>query len=118
MSFQPSDSALACNIAAIPKELRPVHQANTKRVFSSIQEWRELATGYALRLANQTDLLQTVAAFISYERLCCPFFRFTLEIEPHQGPIWFHITGVTDVKAFLQSEGLVLPTPFSGQDEA
>ncbi len=98
MSFQPSDPVLACNMAAISKELRPVHQANTERVFASVQEVRELSTGYALRLANETDLLQTVVAFLSYERLCCPFFRFKLEIEPNQGPVWLHITGVMDVK--------------------
>ncbi len=98
MSFQPSDPVLACNMAAISKELRPVHQANTERVFASVQEVRELSTGYALRLANETDLLQTVVAFLSYERLCCPFFHFKLEIEPNQGPVWLHITGVMDVK--------------------
>ncbi|GAC1393572.1 MAG: hypothetical protein NVS4B11_00150 [Ktedonobacteraceae bacterium] len=109
MSSQQSDPVLACNIAAIPKEFRPVHQANTERVFASVQEVRELSTGYALRLANETDLLQTVVAFLSYERLCCPFFHFRLEIEPNQGPVWFHITGVIDVKDFLQSEGFVPP---------
>jgi hypothetical protein len=113
MSFQPSDPVLACNIAAIPKEVRPGHQANTERVFASVQEVRELSTGYALRLANETDLLQTVVAFLSYERLCCPFFHFKLEIEPNQGPVWLHITGVIDVKDFLQSEGFVPPATLS-----
>ena len=109
MSFQPSDPVLACNMAAIPKEVRPVHQANTERVFASVQEVRELSTGYALRLVNETDLLQTVVAFLSYERLCCPFFHFKLEIEPNQGPVWLHVTGVMDVKDFLHSEGFVPP---------
>jgi hypothetical protein len=65
--FQPSDPVLACNMAAIPEEVRV------------------LKTGYALRLANETDLLQTVGAFFHYERLCCPFFHFKLEMEPDQG---------------------------------
>lgn len=107
MSFQPSDPALACNIAAIPQEARPVHQANIERIRASVQEVRELATGYALRLTDETELLQTVLAFLRYERLCCPFFAFRLEFEPDQGPTWLHITGDVDVKAFLQSEGLV-----------
>ena len=107
MPSQPSDPVVACNITAIPKEFRPVHQANTERVFASAQEVRELSTGYAWRLPNETDLLQTVVAFLSYERLCCPFFRFTLEIEPDQGPVWLKITGAIDVREFLRSEGLV-----------
>jgi hypothetical protein len=112
MTAQQPDPVLACNIHAIPEEDRPVHEANTKRVFASAQEVRELPTGYAWRLPNETDLLQTVVAFISYERLCCPFFHFRLEIEPDQGPVWLHITGVIDVKEFLQSqgEGFIPPT--------
>ena len=117
MSFQPSDPVLACNSAAIPKEVRPLHQANTKRLFTSVQEVRELETGYALRLADEADLLPTVVTFLRYERLCCPFFHFKLEIEPDQGPVWLHITGVTDVKAFLRSEGFTPPTPLSPHRE-
>lgn len=117
MSFQPSDPVLACNSAAIPKEVRPLHQANTKRLFTSVQEVRELETGYALRLADEADLLQTVVAFLRYERLCCPFFYFKLEMEPDQGPIWLHITGATDVKAFLRSEGFAPPSPLSPHRE-
>ncbi len=118
MLFQPSDPVLACNSTAIPQEVRPLHQANTKRIFTSVQEVRELETGYALRLADETDLLQTVVAFLRYERLCCPFFYFKLEMEPNQGPVWLHITGVTDVKAFLRSEGFAPPTPLSPHRES
>jgi hypothetical protein len=118
MSFQPSEPVLACNSAAIPKEVRPLHQANTRRIFTSVQEVRELETGYVLRLADEPDLLQTVVVFLHYERLCCPFFHFKLEMEPDQGPIWLHITGVTDVKAFLQSEGFAPNVPPSPHRES
>ena len=117
MSSQQSDPVLACNITAIPKELRPVHQTNTQRVFASVQEVRELSTGYAWRLPNETDLLQTLAAFLSYERLCCPFFHFTLEIEPDQGPIWLQITGVSDMREFIQSEGWIPPVNSSPSEK-
>ena len=110
MSSQQSDPMLACSMTAIPKEIRPIHQANIKRILTSVQDVRELSTGYALQLPNETDILQTVMAFLCYERLCCPFFHFKLEIEPYQGPVWLHITGVVDVKNFLQSEGFVPPT--------
>ena len=105
MISQQPEPIFACNVQAIPQEFRPTHQANTERVFASVQEVRELPTGYALQLPNETALLHTIVAFISYERLCCPFFRFELEIEPEQGPIWLRLTGNTDVKTFIQSEG-------------
>jgi len=100
--FQQSDAILACNLQAIPPEQRPAHHANVERVFAAVQEMRELPTGYALRLPNETGLLQTVVAFISYERLCCPFFHFELDIEPEQGPIWLRLSGATDVKPFIK----------------
>jgi hypothetical protein len=109
MTSEQTNPVFACDIQAIPQELRPLHQANTERILSAAQEVRELPTGYALRLPYETDLLQTIVAFISYERLCCPFFRFGLEIAPEQGPIWLSLTGATDVKLFLQSEGFTLP---------
>src|ERR1041385_3663849 len=114
MTIHENEPTFACNLNAIPAEQRPFHQAHTERLMASAQEVRELPTGYAWRLPNETDLLQTVAAFISYERLCCPFFRFTLEVEPNQGPVWFSITGAVDMKAFLQSEGLVPPSDVPG----
>jgi hypothetical protein len=107
MSPQSPDPVLACNIAAIPKEDRPVHEANAKRIFTTAEVLQERPTGYAWRLPNNPDVLETIVAFVRYERLCCPFFRFTLEIEPDQGPLWFQITGDVDMKAFLRSEGLV-----------
>jgi hypothetical protein len=109
MTKEQSDPVLACNIQAIPQGLRPLHQANTKRIFTAVLEVQELSTGYALRLPNETDLLQSIMNFISYERLCCPFFRFKLEVEPEQGPIWFSLTGASDIKAFLQGEGFTPP---------
>jgi hypothetical protein len=36
------------------------------------------------------------------ERLCCPFVRYTLEIEPNRGPFWLRMTGVEGVKEFLR----------------
>jgi len=104
MTSEQSEPMLACNIHAIPPELRPIHQANTERIVTSAQEVQELPTGYALRLPNETDILQTVVAFISYERLCCPFLHFALDIEPEQGPVWLRLTAHTDVKSFLRSE--------------
>ncbi len=106
--FQQSEPMLACNVQAIPQERRPAHQANIERVFASVQEVQELPTGYALRLPNETELLQTVVAFISYERLCCPFFHFELDIAPEQGPIWLRLSGTTDVKAFLKDNMSIL----------
>jgi hypothetical protein len=98
---------LACMIDAILKEQRPLHRASAERLIASTQAIRALPMGYAWRLPNEADLLQTIATFISYERLCCPFLHFNLAVEPNQGPLWFSITANVDVKTFLESEGFV-----------
>ncbi len=104
---QNHEPVFACNMYAIPHERRAEHEATTQRVFAAIQEVRELPMGYALRLPNESDALPNAAAFISNERLCCPFFHFELDIEPEQGPIWLRITGLSDVKPFLLSQGFL-----------
>lgn len=107
MTTQQPEPVFACNPQAIPAEMRPRHRQQIERILSAVQQVRELPTGYTLRLPNETDLLQAITAFISYERLCCPFFRFTLEIEPEQGPIWLSLSGESDVKPFLREMGFV-----------
>lgn len=111
MTSQQATPILACDLQAIPQDARPLHQASIQRVFAAVQETQKLPAGYALRLPNDPDILQSAMSFISYERLCCPFFRFELAIEPDLGPIWLRLTGNTDVKPFLQG---ILPERDSG----
>src|SRR5690606_13468209 len=87
---------------AISAAERPAHFARAERLMSeAIQEHQELADGYAFRYhANEYAEL---AAFIANERLCCPFFRFTLDLSPAQGPIWLRITGGEGVKEYFGS---------------
>jgi len=103
MTAPQPDPVLACNVQAIPLQMRPAHAAHTQHLMAAIQEVQELPTGYALRLPNETEVLQATMAFLIFERLCCPFFHFTLDIPAEQGPIWLHVTGAINVKDFVQS---------------
>jgi hypothetical protein len=98
----PHSPPLACDLTAIPAAERMAHTVRAEWLMSqAVQERQELVDGYALRYGanDYADLV----AFIANERLCCPFFRFTLELSPVQGPIWLRITGGEDVKEFFQS---------------
>lgn len=97
-------SPFACNMSAIPPEERGRHVAAIEAVFGVVQEVRELADGYAFRLANETALLLKVADFLARERLCCPFFGFALQIEPEGGAVWLSLTGREGVKPFIRAE--------------
>lgn len=98
------ETPFACDMSAIPPEERGQHIAAIEAVFGAVQEVRELPDGYSFRLANETALLLKVADFIAKERLCCPFFGFTLHLEPEGGAMWLSLTGREGVKPFILAE--------------
>jgi len=95
---------IACDLTAIPAEQREQHNATAEQLFAAVTEIRELPNGYAFRLPEAPGTLLKAAEFVNLERLCCPFFSFTLEIEPQGGPLWLKLTGPEGVKQFLRSE--------------
>ena len=95
------ESAPACDLGAIKARQREAHQALAARLFTEVVEAREeIAEGYAFRFPAGS--YADVAAFIANERLCCPFFTFSLEVTANQGPIWLRITGGEAAKAVLR----------------
>lgn len=97
------ESPLACDMSAIDTGRRERHAA-TGRELLRAAEIRELPDGYAFRLPAGPDVLVKAAEFISLEKLCCPFLRFVLEVEPEGGPLWLRLTGREGVKAFVREE--------------
>lgn len=94
---------LACNLNALDAGCRSEHIANAGDLLSGVAlERQESVDGLSFRFA--AEHFSRVAEFIANERLCCPFFHFSLEVSPAQGPIWLHITGPGGAKAFLKSE--------------
>lgn len=104
MSDQPP---IACDLTAIDENEREQHQQTAEAVFDAIDGLRELPDGYAFRLPPDTELIAQAGAFISRERLCCPFFHFSLDVTPDHGPVWLKLTGRDGVKEFV--EEAVLP---------
>ena len=99
-----TQSLLACDKTAIAAEQRPAHLATSRELFARIEEVRELEGGYEFRLADGPDLLTKIAEFVSLEKLCCPFLRFAIEVEPEGGPVWLRLSGREGVKAFIREE--------------
>jgi len=103
MGNQPGETTpIACNLTAIADEVRPQHVDLALYLFGEgLLERQELPGGYAFRYSP--DDYRAVADFIETERLCCPFFNFTLEVTPENGPMWLRITGRPGVKNLLLS---------------
>lgn len=97
-------SPIACDLTAMTPEQRERHGNVSEQLFAAAQERQELPDGFAWRYSPDPSTLMLVAEFISLECLCCPFFNFTLELEPERGPIWLRLTGREGVKDFLRAE--------------
>jgi hypothetical protein len=98
------ESEFACVMDAIEPDKREAHIATAKHLFDSVKEIQELPSGYAFRLPNDAELLLKIAEFISLERLCCPFFGFTVKVEPEGGAVWLQLIGREGIKQFIRAE--------------
>ena len=103
MSEKPS-IPIACDLTAIPVELRGQHEHDREVLMQSVEAIEELPNGYAFRFANVPDKLLEIANFVELERRCCPFFTFTIEVEPGGGYLWLRLTGDEEVKAFTKAQ--------------
>ena len=98
------ESPFACNVAGISAERRPRYMALARKLVSAKQEVRELADGYAFRFSVEASTIQELAEFITYERLCCPFFDLEIVVEREGGPVWLRLRGREGVKEFIRVE--------------
>jgi hypothetical protein len=100
----------ACDMTAFDPSERKRHLDAIQEVFGGVEEVRELPDGYSFRLPGEAAWLMKVADFIAKERRCCPFFGFTLQVEPDWGAIWLSLLGREGVKEFILAEiGHALP---------
>ena len=94
---------IACDLTAIDATERDQHILSAEKLFASVMEVQELADGYTFRLPAESLTLRSAADFIANERLCCPFFDFTLKVGAQSG-LWLSLTGSAEVKQFVRAE--------------
>lgn len=102
--FSANESPIACDLTAMTAEQRARRQILARQMHAVTKEVRELPDGYAFRFSAEPELCLTLAEFMTFERLCCPFFTFILELEHEGGPMWLRLTGRDGVKQFLRAE--------------
>jgi hypothetical protein len=104
MNTEDNEPPFACNMKAMNAEQRQRYDLLTKQLQVTKQEIKELPNGYAFRLPSETSTVKDAAEWITYERLCCPFFDFGIEVERNGGAVWLRLTGREGVKPFIRSE--------------
>jgi hypothetical protein len=102
ISVMEPTQVMACEPNAIPAKQHERWIELSRLIYGAIEEIRELPDGYAARLPNRPEMLALLAEDLNIERMCCPFLRFTIEIEPQHGPFWLRLTGREGVKDFLR----------------
>ncbi|MDQ4120242.1 MAG: hypothetical protein M3209_02095 [Acidobacteriota bacterium] len=98
-----NETPFACNMSALnadekKRTLELLGLLKTKR-----QEIKELPDGYAFRFATDNEIIKNAAEFITFERLCCPFFEFELAVKEN-GSTWLRFRGNEGVKDFIKIE--------------
>jgi hypothetical protein len=96
-----SESALACELDAISATDRPRYNELRRMLAAAVAGRRELPDGIAIQISTERMALAQLAEWISFERKCCPFFEFKIDVAPNIGPVWLSLTGRPGVKEFL-----------------
>ena len=99
-----SDTPLVCNMGVFTSAQREAHIQTTTELIQAVQSVQEIGNGYEFRFPNETEFISKIAEFISNERLCCPFLKFTLNVFSNNEPVSFSLTGPIGTQEFLRAE--------------
>ena len=99
-----TDTPLACNMGVFTSAQRESHIQSTTELIQAVQSVQEVGNGYEFRFPNETEYISKIAEFISNERLCCPFLKFTLNIVSNREPVSLSLTGPSGTQEFLRAE--------------
>ena len=93
---------LACRLDALDAEERFRRHVLWQDLRGGALEIAEREGGFSFRFPSSAHVLSKLVEFVSLERVCCPFLHFEIDIHPGGGPLWLHVGGNAQVKAFLQ----------------
>ena len=99
-----SDTPLACNMDVFTSVQRESHIQATTQLVQAIQSIQEMENGYEFTFPNETEFISRIAEFISNERLCCPFLKFTLNVLSNSEPVSLSLIGPIGTQEFLRAE--------------
>lgn len=99
-----SNVPLACDMNVFTPTQHDDHVQSTAHLFEAVQRIQEVENGYRFTFPNETELILNIAEFISNERLCCPFLKFTLNVTRNSESISLTLVGPEGTQEFLRAE--------------
>ena len=94
----------ASDLKALTPEQRKLHQKLSHDLASAVTMRRELPDGYTFRIDSAKMPVVDIAQWITFERRCCPFLLFRLDIEGADGNVSLSLQGAAGVKKFIETE--------------
>lgn len=99
-----NNTPFACDMTALSAEEKKRVLELLEELKNNRLEAKELPDGFAFRYEMDSERFMNAAEFITYERLCCPFFEFELAVEKESDAIWLRLRGREGVKDFIKIE--------------
>lgn len=90
---------VACSL--LDSELQERRRTVLHKVRSAVSEVKEIEHGFIYRLPSDGAWIRELANLVELERQCCPFLKFTITVEPGNGPVCLEMTGPEATKGFL-----------------
>ncbi len=100
---------IACTMGVFSAAERMRHAALVIKLHAAVLGAEALPAGRRYRFAPEAANMTMLGEFISLERLCCPFFEFTLTVEPGSRALWLGLTGPEGTREFIEEEFRGMP---------
>ena len=97
-------SKFYCNTKALTVEERARHKSLTEKLMAVRKEIVETDKGYEFQYRPTDVSLAELAAWVSAESKCCPFFDFHIDLEREGKLACLRLTGEEGIKAFIRAE--------------
>lgn len=94
-----TDFPIACTLD--PATLKTRREGLLRELVRRAEHSEARSDGYRLRFVPTEDALTLIARTVNAERRCCRFLRFTLTVEPNEGPVYLDLTGPAGTGEFL-----------------
>jgi hypothetical protein len=94
-----SDLPIVCSLT--PEALQARQLGLLSELLELAQDRQPLAEGMRLRFPPATATLSAIARAVEAQRHCCRFLRFSITVEPDNGPIVLELTGPRGTGNFL-----------------
>jgi hypothetical protein len=100
---QESASLIACRMDALSPQQRSRRSEILDLIRPRVYRVSETTDGVQFEWRGGDDLPALIGEFVVLESRCCPFIRFTMDVEAERGPILLRLGGREGVKDFLRS---------------